>query len=208
MKNYGVRFGSGDPRTYTGLNPTFLFFVNMATGATVTPPSITELFANTGIYNFQWGTTTPISFLCDAATTSPGTTGRYVVGQLDPNDRNDEYSTTLLAYSVTIRSFSANIAVNANDAWLNTITIIDQNVTILATVNNQALAFGSTASSFGTSAADPVDLFGYLKRIQENLEGNNSFTKSSGVFTILSRGSSYTLASKTISNSISMVTKL
>lgn len=175
MKTYGVRFGTGDPRTYTGLNATFLFFVNMATGATVAPPAISELFANTGVYKFQWGTTTPIAFLCDAATTSPGSVGRYVSGQLDPSDRADEYGNTIVAQNSSL-SFIA-------------------------------LGIGSTASSFGTSATDPVDLFGYLKRIQENLEGSNTYNKVSGAFTILSRGSSYTLASKTITNSVSLVAK-
>jgi hypothetical protein len=159
MKTYTVRFGSGDPRTYTGLNPTFLFFVNAATGATVTPPSITELFANTGVYRFSWGTTTPISFLCDAATTSPGAAGRYVTGQLDPSDAVNE-------------------------------------------------AIGSTTSSYGTATTDPVDLMGYLMRIRELLEGNETYYKASGVLTMYSRASSVTLAVKTISNSVSLVTKI
>jgi hypothetical protein len=166
MKNYSVRFGTGDPRTYTGLAPTFLIFTNLASGATVTPPSIAEVFAGTGIYTFQWGVTTPIGFLIDAATTSPGVSGRYVTGQLDPVDAVNESMTGIIA------------------------------------------SIGSTASSFGTSATDPVDLFGYLKRVQELLEGNNMYYKASGAFTMLSRGSSYTLASKTIANSISLVTKL
>lgn len=159
MKDYSVRFGSGDPRTFTGLNATFLFFVNMQTGATLTPPAISELFAGTGVYKFQWGTTTPISFLIDAATTSPGVAGRYVTGQLDPSDATNDL-------------------------------------------------IGTSASSFGTSVADPTDLFGYLKRVIENLEGNETYYKASGALTIYSRGSSYTLASKTLANSISLVTKL
>lgn len=186
MKTYGLQFGGGDPRTYTGLSPTFLYFVNMATGATVAPPSITELFANTGVYKFQWGTTTPIAFLADAATTSPGTSGRYVVGQLDPNDRSDEYGTTLVAIGTTLVALSTSI---------------------LAGQSFYVGAIGTTASSFGNSSTDPVDLFGYLKRIQENLEGNNTYSKVTGAFTILSRGSSYTLASKTVANSVSLVTK-
>jgi len=197
MKYYGVRFGSGDPRTYTGLAPTFLYFVNMATNATIAPPTITEMFANSGIYTFSYGTTTPMAFLIDAATTSPGSNGRYINGQLDPSDRSDEYAATIIAIGTT------GIAIGTTNVALST--------TILAAVNGLTgfigTVIGTTISSFGTSSVDPSDLFGYLKRIQENLEGNSNFAKTTGVFTILSRGSSYTLASKTITNSVSLVTK-
>lgn len=186
MKNYGIRFGSGDPRTYTGMNATFLYFINMATGATVTPPALTELFANTGVYNFQWGTTTPIAFLADAATTSPGSAGRYVSGQLDPSDRSDEYAATMIAIGTSITA---------------------QNVTLLAGQTLAWAGLGSTASSFGSSSTDPVDLFGYLKRVQELLEGNETFYKASGALSMFSRGSSTTLATKTIANSVTLVTK-
>lgn len=211
MKNYGVRFGSGDPRTYTGLSATFLQFINMATGATVTPPSISELFAGTGIYNFQWGTTTPIAFLIDAATISPGANGRYVSGQLDPSDRSNEYGATatylgeqnlILGTTGIYWGLQNNILSTTMTANINTLLAISMtNTAYLGAV-------GSTASSFGTSVTDPTDLFGYLKRVIENLEGNETYYKASGALTILSRGSSYTLANKTLANSISLVTKL
>lgn len=181
MKTYILRFGFGDPRTYTGLAPTMLIFADNA-GATIAPPAITEALAGSGIYKFDYGTTVPISFLADAATTSPGPQGRYVVGSLDPADRADEYGTTLVALSTTILAGNASLTV--------------------------AIAgLGSTASSFGTSVADPVDLFGYMKRVLENLEGNQTFTKPSGSLAIYSRGSSTLLTTKTIANSVSLVTK-
>jgi hypothetical protein len=280
MKNYGVRFGSGDPRTYTGINATFLFFVNMATGATVTPPSIAELFANTGIYNFQWGTTTPIAFLVDAATTTPGASGRYVSGQLDPNDRGDEYSATMIAIGTShIAQGVTSIALGTTAVALGTTTVAlgitsvswgsvnniqgstifslgttsvalgisnialgtsavnwgsvnniqgstlfaigttitaqgvsnaAQNVTILAqglSITVAVAGVGTVASSYGSNVADPTDLFGYMKRVLENLEGNNTYNKVSGAFTFLSRGSTTILATKTITNSVSLVTK-
>jgi hypothetical protein len=224
MKNYGVRFGSGDPRSFSGYNATFLFFVNMATGATVTPPAIAELFAGTGIYNFQWGTTTPIAFLVDAATTSPGSTGRYVSGQLDPNDRGDEYAATMIAMGNTsialgitgIALGTTAVALGITSIAFGTSIIAQgvsnaaQNVTILSQGTSISVAVagvGTPSSSFGTSAADPTDLFGYMRRIQELLEGNNTYNKVSGAFTLLSRGSSVTLASKTVTNSVSLVTK-
>lgn len=216
MKTYILRFGFGDPRTYTGLAPTMLIFADNA-GATIAPPAITEALTGSGIYKFSYGTTVPISFLADAATTSPGPQGRYVVGSIDPADRADEYGTTLVAIGTTTTTL-----LNANNALVTTsvaiglsnIALGTTNVAIGTTIlaNSISLSFvasvvGSTASSFGTSSADPVDLFGYMKRILENLEGNQTFTKPSGSLAIYSRGSSTLLTTKTIANSVSLVTK-
>ncbi len=87
-KTYYLTFGTtGDPRTFVGLAPTFLIFNNA--GSAVTPPSIAAVTGATGFYSFTWGTTTPICFMADAATTSPGAVGRYVIGAIDPADRAD-----------------------------------------------------------------------------------------------------------------------
>jgi hypothetical protein len=208
-KTYFMRFGFGDPRTYTGLAATFLHFTQFD-GTAVTPPAIAENYnvtggvtTGTGMYKFTFGTTLPISFLADAATTSPGPQGRYVAGYIDPVDRADEYGTTLVAIGTT------SVALGTTSVALGT-TAVALGTSILAqgqSLSVSVIGIGSTASSFGTSATDPVDLFGYMKRIQENLEGNQTFYKASGALTIFSRGSSYTLASKTIANSTSLVVK-
>lgn len=247
-KTYSMRFGSGDPRTLTGLSPTFLIFSQ--TGTPVTPPSIAEAPASSGIYVFTWGTTTPIQFLADAATTSPGPTGRYVTGQLDPADRIDEVGSTLVAFGVTsvalgtssvalgvtnvaLGTTSAafgltNVALGTTNVAIGTTLTALGNTTIAIGITNAAIgntviaiatsllaqgvtiqsylgSIGSTASSFGDNTQDPVDLFGYLKRIQENLEGNQQFVKMSGLWNISSRGGSVLLSTKTITNSVSTV---
>lgn len=157
MSIYYVRFGSGDPRPYTGLSPTFLIFNYY--GSAVTPPGITSVIGATGFYAFDYSATVSIAFLIDGATTGLSSNERYITGTVDPQE------------SVTVDGI------------------------------------GSTASSFGTTNTDPSTVFGYLKRIQENLEGNMSFTKASGALSILSRGSSTLLATKTVTNSVSMVIK-
>lgn len=215
MKTYWLRFGYGDPRTYTGLAPTLVIF-KQSDGTAVTAPSITEI-AGSGIYSFQYGTTTPIAFLADAATTSPGPQGRYVVGNIDPSDRADEYGTTIVAIGTTLTAIgTTNIALGTTNVALGTTnvalgTTAVAGITLLTasgiTVTVAVSGIGSTTSSFGDSSTDPVDLFGYLKRITENLEGNQSFVKSSGVMNIYSRGSSTLLRTKTIANSSSMVVK-
>lgn len=322
MKTYYVRFGTGDPRsaTFVGLAPTFLIFNNYGTG--VTPPGITSVIGATGYYAFLYGTTTPIAFLIDGATSSLTDGQRYVSGSIDPVDRMDEVGATLVAIGTTSVALGVTtVALGVTSVALGVTTValgntllayglttaalgntalafgttsvalgntllayglttaalgntilafsttlvaigtshIAQGVTLTAigttgvALGNTGIAFGttnvalgttnvalgttsvalgntiyaialslyaqgitlslinsfigSTASSFGTNLADPVDLFGYAKRVIENLEGNQSFTKVSGALAIYSRGSSQLLITKAIANSVSMVVK-
>lgn len=76
-----------------------------------------------------------------------------------------------------------------------------------ATVSSIGLGLGSTASSFGSTSADPVDLFGLLKRAQEFWEGNQTYTKATGVLDFYSRGSSTLLREKTVSDDSTSTTK-
>lgn len=205
-----MRFGSGDPRTYTGVAATFLLF-KTSDGTNITPPGITEVPSGTGIYYFDWGTTTSISFLADAATTSPGAAGRYVFGALDPVDRMDEYGTTLMAIGTTLTAIgTTGVAIGTSGIAIGT-SGIAIGTTILSYLSGTSspilVAIGSTASSFGSTSSDPVDIFGYLKRIHENFEGNQTFIKTSGALSVYSRGSSTLLTTKTIANSVSTVIK-
>jgi hypothetical protein len=201
-KQYYLTFGAGDPRTYTGLAPTMLIFVR-SDGTTLAPPGISEVLSGSGLYYFTYGVTQSIAFLADAATTSPGTQGRYIRGSLDPADRADEYGNTLVAIATT------NVALGTTNVAIGTtITAIATSLAASGvTVTVSIAGIGTTASSFGTSNTDPGDLFGYMKRILENLEGNQTFLKASGSLTQFSRGSSVTLYSKTIANSVSTVIK-
>lgn len=300
-KTYTVAFGAGDPRTYTGLNPTLLIFVNASSGSTLVAPTFSEALTGSGIYKFSYGTTTPISFLADAATTSPGAIGRYVTGQIDPSDRSDEYGTTIVAIGTTLIGYGTStlafgstligygtttIALGTTAVALGTTTVaigtshIAQGVSILA-FGVSTLAFGSTLTGFGTSltasqvvitgqgtsitaqgvsltaqgstlfgfgvstvafgtslialgntilatagvglssnafigttaslignlTVDPVDLFGYVKRIAELIQGRQLFTKGSGVLDMYDRTGATLLAERTVSNNASLVTK-
>jgi hypothetical protein len=66
---------------------------------------------------------------------------------------------------------------------------------------------GYTSDSFGSTATDPSTLFGYLKRLQELLEGDATYTKTSGVWQISSRGASTLLREKTLANTTTSSTK-
>ncbi len=66
---------------------------------------------------------------------------------------------------------------------------------------------GTTDSSFGSTSVDPSTALGYLKRLQEFLEGNAVFTKATGVWDVYSRGSSTLLRTKTLTNDLTEAEK-
>lgn len=156
MKDYAVTFGS-DPRTNSGLSPTFIIFDVLATGQTLPPPGITETLAGSGAYYFSYGPTLAVYFQIDGGS-SIASTDRYANGVLDP------------------------------------IQVVDQRI-------------GTTNDSFGSTSVDPSTVFGYLKRGQEDAEGNAQFIKATGVWTVSSRGSSQILFVKTLTNDASESTK-
>lgn len=66
---------------------------------------------------------------------------------------------------------------------------------------------GMPDASIGSTSVDPTSLFGYAKRNQEFLEGNQVYLKATGVWNIYSRGSSTLLATKTLTNDTTDVTR-
>lgn len=224
-KIYGVYFTSGDPRTQTALTPTLVIFSRMDTGAALTAPGITQAIAGSGIFQFEYQPTLPIAFLADGGAGSG--TGRFVVGQLDPIQLVDFQAVTLTALGTTnialgttnIALGTSSIALGATNVAIGTsisaqgTSLSAISVTILAAINSfgtglSGLAFiGSTASSLGSTNTDPADLMGYVKRLQEWLEGNEIFTKTSGIWQKRTRGNTMIFAPKTLGNTITQVTK-
>lgn len=188
-KQYAIAFGNGALTTTSGLAPTFIHFIRLDTGGTLTPPGITQIIANVGAYKFEYTPSFPIYFEIDGATTGLGS-ARYIKGQLDPIDRIDEIvepiGTSLGALSSTMSSVASTLAFGMTS--------------ILGSI-------GTTASSFGTNVTDPATLYGYLKRLQEVAEGDGAYAKASGVWTIYDRAGSVTLAIKTLSDGAAEVTK-
>ena len=87
-KTYWLKFGSGDPRTFTGLSPTFVIF-NTQGGTAMTAPGISEVISGSGFYQFMYGPTISIIFLADGgAGLSAG--DRYISNALDPIQAVDQ----------------------------------------------------------------------------------------------------------------------
>ena len=74
-------------------------------------------------------------------------------------------------------------------------------------VDQNTSSIGALTDSFGTTSQDPTSLVGYVKRLQELLEGDQSFAAATGIWAMYSRGSSTLLRDKTVVNSGSSVTK-
>jgi hypothetical protein len=126
---------------------------------------------------------------------------------------NVALSTTIVAIGTTNFALGTTAVALGTSAVSSGITAVALGNTILALStsnfagNSSLLALiGDTSSSFGTEAVDPTTLFGYLKRMQEFNEGDQSFNKTSGVWTIQARNTSL-IATRTLSNSSSEVTR-
>lgn len=81
--NLWFTFGSGDPRLFTGITPTFLIFMDQSANA-VTPPPIVEKGISTGIFyaSYMPSPTLSIAFLVDGGASV--SSGRYITGSIDP----------------------------------------------------------------------------------------------------------------------------
>lgn len=66
---------------------------------------------------------------------------------------------------------------------------------------------GFATDSFGSTSVDPSSIWGYIKRALEFSEGNATYTKSTSVWQIFSRGSSTLLRQKALTNTTSAAGK-
>lgn len=215
MTLVAVSFSQSNPSTYPSLAPTLVTFMNMLDGTTIAGPGVTQL-AGTGIYMFAHQTSTPFYFKMDAITTSTAS-DRYVYGVLGPIQQVDiqltQLATTLASYNSsaganfsTLTAYSVSLTATSSTLvaiGTTTISLIGTGTTNSAEI---LLRIGTTASSYGTTTTDPGDLYGFLKRNQEFLEGDQTFSKTSGVWNISTRGGTL-IQTKTLSQTSSQVSK-
>ena len=219
MKTYYLSFGSVSPANYTGLFPTMTIFSALGVTA-VTAPGITETPAASGIYRFQYGPTISTVFVVDGGATLAASV-RYIVGSVDPIQAVDEqlalYGSTMLAIGSTVSAMGTTLfaigqtllpAAISVDGLGATLNYVYQGFTSLGSTLGPVLdVLGSTMSSFGSTSVDPGTLFGYVKRLQELLEGSQDFNKQTGIWNIYSRGSSVLLREKTLTNDSTEATR-
>lgn len=107
---------------------------------------------------------------------------------------------TTLGYGVSTYAVATTILAGLS----NIVVSVSLSSSVIDEIN---LKLGATTSAFGDSALDPGSVFGYLKRLQEFNEGDAIFSKSTGVWTITDRTGATTIATKTLSNNNTQVTK-
>ena len=65
---------------------------------------------------------------------------------------------------------------------------------------------GFVTDSFGSTAQDPITVFGKLNRNQEFQEGAKIYTKATGIWDVYSRGQSMLLTEKILTNTSTLAT--
>jgi hypothetical protein len=189
---YWLSFGAS---AVSGLAPTFINFRSTA-GSTLAPPAITEP-GSFGMYLFNYDPITMVAFICDGFTSGLAFQDRYIQGVLDPFD---QFGVTMVAQGNTLTAFGTSLYAFGT-------SIYAQGTSIYAFGATSSAIVGTSASSYGTDSSDPTTVYGFLKRALETREGNETYTKATGVLDIYSRGSSQLLAEKTITDSTSTTVK-
>lgn len=104
---YGLAFTSGDPRTLSGLTPTFLIYKDQS-GNDITPtPTVTEVGTSTGLYYFQATPSPTLTyfFLVDGG--AAAASSRYLTGTIDPIANVDqELGFTMSSFGTTVNPSS------------------------------------------------------------------------------------------------------
>lgn len=156
-KEFGLKFGSLGLTATTGLAPTFINFVRLDTGTTLTPPGITQIVSGIGMYKFSYTPSFPIYFEVDGATTSLGA-ARYIVGVIDRYSQLDDLlaqqGSTLSAIGMSNISLgTTNIALGTSNVALGTsnIALGTTNVALGTTILATEIAYGTTLVAIGTS---------------------------------------------------------
>lgn len=87
------------------------------------------------------------------------------------------------------------------------VAIGDSLSTFSASMGALGSLIGNTSSVIGDNATDPTTVFGFLKRAQETREGDETYTKATGVLQIFDRTGATLLRSQTIAESAATVTR-
>lgn len=123
-KDYWLAFGS-DPRSNTGLSPTFVVFQTSG-GTGLAAPAITEPGVSSGFYYFTYGPTASIVFLVDGGS-GLSSSDRFINGVLDPlqvvdqriGSTSDSYGSTSVDPSSVFGYLKRNQEISEGNATFN-----------------------------------------------------------------------------------------
>ena len=114
---------------------------------------------------------------------------------------------SILAQGVSLSAQSVSLLAFGSSLVAQGVSLFALGTTGNAYLGINALAIGTTASSYGSTSVDPVDLYGFLKRARELAEGNQIYTKATGILDLYVRGGSTLLIEKTISDTAATTSK-
>ena len=234
---YGLAFSNTDPSQYPSLAPTFLTFRRVTDGQTLAPPSLSQIdftgvygftYAVTDpIYyrvdgititsatdRYLIGILDPADNIDNQHSAGMTTLTQYHSTLTAIGASNVALGTTSVALGITNVGYgTSNLAINttilahgSTNFSINT-TISAELSTLSAIGLTLDAKIGTTASLIGDNSTDPVDIFGYLKRMQEFNEGDQSFDKTSGAWTIQDRTGATTISTRTLDNTSTTVTR-
>lgn len=72
----------------------------------------------------------------------------------------------------------------------------------------QNLDVGTASDTIGDDSTEPTSLFGFIRRIQNFLEGQSVYTKATGAFVVKDKSGATTLTDQTITDNDTTVTKV
>ncbi len=114
---------------------------------------------------------------------------------------------SLLSSSVSLMAQGVSLTAQGLTSFGQGTSLLALGTTSTAYAIQAGLAIGSTASSYGSTSIDPVDLYGFLKRARELAEGNQIYTKATGILDLYVRGGATLLIEKTISDTAATTSK-
>ncbi len=114
---------------------------------------------------------------------------------------------SLLSSSVSLMAQGVSLTAQGLTSFGQGTSLFALGTTATAYAIQTGLAIGSTASSYGSTSIDPVDLYGFLKRARELAEGNQIYTKATGILDLYVRGGATLLIEKTISDTAATTSK-
>ncbi len=110
---------------------------------------------------------------------------------------------SLSAIGTTLFGMGGSLSVMGGSLSVMGTTLLGMGISL----NGLAGVLGTTASSYGSTGTSPTDIMGFLIRARELAEGNQTYTKATGVLDLYVRGGITLLAEKTISDTSTNTTK-
>lgn len=117
------------------------------------------------------------------------------------------YGSTLTFGISTILGSGISLSAQGVSMLAQGVSLFALGTTNLSFATANALAIGSTSSSYGSTSVDPVDIYGFLKRAREIAEGNQIYTKATGILDLYVRGGATLLIEKTITDTSTTTSK-